>query len=166
MHVWKPDKIVIAILASSFIQIPVWYFFLSLESLVVGQGLIGIPNHFLTVMLLVLVVASVIIIFIGIPAYYFLARAELNNTLIVSSVGFSIPVIILIFINLIFGVSEGYSSGENYYGTYRNMIVDGERTFWGWIKLLESFFTFGLHGCIGALIFHKVLNSDSEEKGV
>lgn len=48
------------------------------------------------------------------------------------------------------------SAGENYYGTYRSTFVRGSRTVWGWVKFFEELVTFGIHGIVGANIFHKI----------
>jgi hypothetical protein len=104
----------------------------------------------------VAIVTIPIVVCIGMPIFAFLRRRDFatNRNLII--IGFTIPVAIYIFLNVFLGVGEGFSSGQSYYGTYREMIIDGVRTNWGWIKYLEELFKFGIHGLVGALVFKAV----------
>jgi len=152
----KKTQIIYALLASVLIQPPLFYLFISLESLVLGQGFIGAPNNITTILLSALLVATIIILVTGLPIYFLLKRYNLNTTLNVALVGVVIPVTILCIITFSSALYEGYSAGENYYGTYRSTVINGERTFWGWVKVFESMLTYGIHGLLGAVIFHKV----------
>ncbi|GGY75023.1 hypothetical protein GCM10011613_20630 [Cellvibrio zantedeschiae] len=145
-----------AFVFATLIQLPLGYFFVSLESLVLGHGFIGVANGIGFYLLSVLFVSCTVILLFGLPVYFVLKNFRLNTTLNIAIVGFLIPLIILSVLN--FGITsyEGYSAGENYYGTYRETFVGGTRTIWGWVKLFEEILTFGIHGVVGATIFHKV----------
>ncbi|WP_158678928.1 hypothetical protein [Pseudoalteromonas sp. T1lg75] len=150
------QRIALALLSSIFIQLPLGYFFISLESLVLGHGFIGAPDGIGFYLLMNLLIATTVIIIIGLPVYLILQRLNSNTTFKVSLVGFLIPVIILCIIYLTNSDYSGYSAGENYYGTYRKTFIDGKRTFWGWVKVFESLVTYGVHGIVGAIVFHKI----------
>jgi len=141
---------------ATLIQLPLGYFFVSLEGLVLGHGFIGAPSGIVFYLVSVLLVAALIISCIGLPIYFALQRLNLNNTLNMAIVGFAIPVLILCILNFGVTTNEGFSAGENYYGTYRATFVNGTRTIWGWVKLVEQMITYGLHGMVGATIFHKI----------
>ncbi|GAB1268089.1 hypothetical protein NBRC116493_13420 [Aurantivibrio infirmus] len=136
------------------IQLPLGYFFISLESLVLGHGFIDIRDGVEFYLLAALIIAAAVIIFLGMPTYFTLKHFKYNSTLNVAFAGFVIPALILSFLN--FGITDyqGYSAGENYYGTYRATFSDGNRTFWGWVKFLEGLATYGIHGILGAITFH------------
>jgi len=133
-----------------------FYLFISLESLVLGQGFIGAPHDIMLYLLSALMVATFIILAIGLPIYFLLKLYVLNTSLNVALVCFLIPVIILSIITFSSSLHEGYSAGANYYGTYRSTVIDGNRTFWGWVKFFEGMLTYGIHGFLGAIIFHKI----------
>ncbi|MGK0248062.1 MAG: hypothetical protein ACI910_000790 [Oleispira sp.] len=145
-----------AILLATLIQLPLGYFFTSVEGLVLGHGFIGTPSGIWLYLASVLLVSTILILFIGLPIYFVLKHFKLNTTINVAVVGFVIPALILCALN--FGITnyEGYSAGENYYGTYRSTFVGGSRTIWGWVTLIEELVTYGIHGIIGATIFHKI----------
>lgn len=103
-------------------------------------------------------VSCIIVLVIGIPVYLVLEKKGKASQKNLALVGFIIPVIILLAINFptFHDGNSTFSSGQNYYGTYRKMIVDNKRTFWGWVSLTEQLFTFGIYGLIGATIFGKI----------
>lgn len=153
-------KISLAFILAILIQLPLGYFFISLESLVLGHGFAGDSNGIGFYLVTILVVAAVLILLAGLPAYFLLKHFKLNSTINIAAIGFIIPVVILCVLN--FGVSdyEGFSAGENYYGTYRATFVNGVRTMWGWVKFFEEVATYGFHGVIGAIVFHKIYSKN------
>ena len=152
----KNNTIVYALLASILAQAPLGYLFISLEGLVLGQGFIGFPSGIYYYLVGAILISTIIIIVVGLPIYFALKRFGSNTSLLVSAIGFLIPVLILCVINFSISSYEGYSAGENYYGTYRSTIESGERTVWGWVKVLEDMITYGIHGVLGSMIFHKI----------
>jgi hypothetical protein len=155
-------KIFCALMIAILIQIPLGYFFTSLEGLVLGDGFIGAPSGIVIYLESILLVAAVVILLIGLPVYFTLKHFKLNTTVNIAAIGFAIPVVILCLLS--FGITdyEGYSAGENYYGTYRTTFVSGTRTLWGWVKFFEEIATFGIHGILGAIIFHKIYGRRSK----
>jgi len=149
-------KTIYAFILATLIQLPLGYFFASLEGLVLGHGFITAPNNIGFYLLSVLLVSCAVILLIGLPIYFVLKKFRLNTTLNVAAVGFLIPLLVLTILN--FGITSygDYSAGENYYGTYRATFVSGTRTMWGWVKFFEEILTFGIHGVVGATIFHKI----------
>jgi len=101
----------------------------------------------------VLVVAAIIVILIGIPTYLLLNRRGKATNINLAIVGFIIPVVTFTVINVSFGPSGRRSAGHTYHGTYRAMVVEGERTIWGWLSFLEQGIIFGICGAIAAAIF-------------
>jgi hypothetical protein len=148
--------IIYAFILASLIQLPLGYLFASLEGFVLGLGFITAPNNIGVYLLSVLLVSCTVILLIGLPIYFVLKIFRLNTTFNVASIGFLIPLLFLSILN--FGITNygGYSAGENYYGTYRATFVSGTRTMWGWVKFFEEVLTFGIHGIVGAIIFHKI----------
>ena len=101
-------------------------------------------------------VAAIIVVFIGAPIFFFLVKRKIASTRNIAVIGFFVPIIILVLFSLIFSLGDGFSSGANYYGTYRDMVIDGERTFWGWLSFGEGLLKFGVHGFVGAVVFKKM----------
>ena len=111
-------------------------------------------------------ITGFVVVAIGIPVYLVLDRKGKASQKNLSLVGFIIPIIIFFIITFI-TTTDGngtFSSGQNYYGTYRAMVVENERTFWGWVSLIEQFFTFGIYGLIGATTFGKVVSILSKQQ--
>jgi hypothetical protein len=52
--------------------------------------------------------------------------------------------------------SSGFGYGENWHGTYREFIVDGVYTIYGWLNYLEEIVWFGIQGWSGAAAFYFV----------
>lgn len=105
-------------------------------------------------------VTGIIMLVVGLPAYLFLDYKGKSSQSNLALVGAIIPVIIFFMIMLVTS-SDGngtYSSGQNYYGTYREMVVDNERTLWGWISVIEQFITYSIYGLIGAITFGKAVS--------
>jgi hypothetical protein len=147
---------IFAFILAILIQLPLGYFFISFEGLVLGHGFIGTPSDIGFYLMSILLVAATVISLVGLPIYFALKHFKLNTTLNIAAVGFVIPFLFLCILNLGITDYEGYSAGENYYGTYRDTFVSGTRTIWGWVKFIEEIVTFGIHGIVGATVFHKI----------
>ncbi len=105
-------------------------------------------------------VTSVIVLIFGIPVYLILDKNNKASLANLGIAGFIIPVIILLVLDFWSSSSNGsYSSGQNYHGTFREMIVENERTFWGWVSFTEQLITFGLYGLFGAIVFGKTVST-------
>ena len=105
-------------------------------------------------------VTGIIMLVVGLPTYFVLDYKGKSSQSNLALVGAIIPVVIFFFIMLVTSsVGNGtYSSGQNYYGTYREMVVDNERTLWGWISVIEQFITYSIYGLIGAITFGKAIS--------
>ncbi len=108
-------------------------------------------------------VTGVILIIIGIPVFIFLKKKNKDTTTLLALIGFFVPIVIYVFMSNYYSVGEGFSSGGNYYGTYRDMIVNGVRTPWGWLQYTEDIFKFGIHGLAGAVVFKHMWYRISEK---
>ena len=106
-------------------------------------------------------VTGAMVLVMGLPTYLVLDFKGKSSQPNLAFVGAVIPTMVffVIIIMTSHGDSGSFSSGQNYYGTYREMVVDNHRTFWGWISLIEQFITFGIYGLIGATTFGKVVSS-------
>lgn len=131
--------------------------FILLPLLVFGVDISEIGSFILFYLFWVMLVSGSIVLTIGIPIYLVLESKNLASSWNLAAIGFLIPVVIYLVISAIYSVSSGFSSGQNYYGIYREMIVHGERTFWGWISFVEDTIKFGVHGLIGAIVFGKIM---------
>jgi len=119
-----------------------------------------IINSTLQFVFIAAIIAGIIVVVFGIPIYLALEKVGALSMKNLAIAGFIIPLGIY-FILTFQGFSEGtstYSSGQNYYGTYRQMVIENERTLWGWIRLSEEYLTFGIYGLIGATIFGRVVS--------
>ena len=104
-------------------------------------------------------VTGAIVLVVGIPVYFSLEMKGKASQANLAMVGFIIPVVIMLIISFL-TASDGsgsYSAGQNYYGTYREMVIDNKRTLWGWVGLIEQFITYGIYGLLGATAFGKVV---------
>jgi len=133
-----------------------------MESLFVGQWFIDLNNQMFTYFVSVAIVSIAIIVALGMPAYFALKHKKWNNIINVMVVGALIPAVIILGLEFAAGYDSGFSSGENLYGHYRSIIESGKRTYWGWIKILEQLFVYGIHGCVGAYVFHKLYMRGSD----
>ena len=102
----------------------------------------------------VVVVAAVATLFPGIPTFLMLRKfAYLNWT--------SLSIAGLLLGMLPAALSwprtlEGYSSGQNWHGTYVDTYVNGVPTTYAWLTYAEGVLLFGVHGLVGALVFYAV----------
>ncbi len=148
--------LLIAIIGATIAQVPLGYITLSRESLFLGEWFVNFDSQLTAYFLSVVVVSLTTIVVLGLPAYFALKFKKWNNTINILVIGVLIPSAIIIGLELVSGNGSSFSAGENFYGHYRAIIDAGQRTYWGWIKLAEQLVVFGLHGCVGAFVFHKL----------
>lgn len=141
-----------SILAALIVQPVVLFVWAFLPALFLPAGL---PWNELPIMgLLVIAYASPFVILLGVPLTLMLHRfgkfswwpLALAGTFAGGLfIGWSGP-----------GSVKGFSSGGSWYGGYREFIVDGQPTAYGWLNYLQSVAGFSLHGLIGATVFYLV----------
>lgn len=102
-----------------------------------------------------LIVATVFVPLFGIPAYVLLRKLRCLSTLSLAVTGFVLPIFIYGVIDRVSG--RWYPPDGNYYGTYRQFVVEGEFTVWGWLRFFESASYFGVHGALVAIVFGYVM---------
>ncbi len=152
-------NILAAVFASTVIQIPLSYILFSRESLVLGQGFLDFSNEQqLLILGFVLFVALSFILFVGLPAFFLLKKLKRNSLFYLTTIGAVAPIAFLLLLELSTDTRTGFSSGENYYGTYRAMVENGLRTKWGVIKYTEELVVYSIHGFFSALVFFKIAN--------
>lgn len=91
------------------------------------------------------------VVLIGIPAALLL-RHHPRRGWRLATIGFVAAALPMLF--AVPAGTPGSFSGGTVLGSYRELIVDGVPTIWGWVNYLYSASFFGLHGLIGALVFH------------
>jgi len=121
-----------------------------------GESFHKITEIFLEFSAISSIVALVIVIFIGVPIFFLFRHFNLASNRNISLVGFFIPSILISYLAWPLSLGKGSSTGQNYYGTYRNMIVDGVPTTWGWIRFMEDVISYGVYGLFAALVFRIV----------
>lgn len=91
------------------------------------------------------------VVVIGIPSVLLLRYFNRLSWLSLGAVGFIFAALPI----AIYGWSEypGYSSGGNWYGKPVGFVVDGQKTFYGWLSYAQNILFFALHGLAGALMF-------------
>lgn len=142
----------VAASAISILVILFLYLALALvPTVAVGAPIYWNPIYFL--LFWIAVVAAVVVIVIGIPVFLLMSRFEKATRINLAIAGFLISLILFFLVSILFGPSSGYSAGQNYHGTYRVLIVKGDRTFWGWLSLIEQGITLCICGSIAAVIF-------------
>lgn len=99
-------------------------------------------------------VAAVVVLTLGIPAFLLLQRLRLLNRFSLAATGsflgslpmaFSWPCAL-----------EGYSAGQNWHGTYVETYINGAPTMYAWLTFAEGVLFFALHGLVGATAFYAV----------
>ncbi len=146
----------VALLSVVLVEIIVAFVFILIPFAYFGEPVSRILNFAFFYAFWVAVVTAGIVVLFGIPSYLTLKYYNIASTKNLLVIGFLIPVILFILYSSIDQVGSGFSFGANFYGTYRELIIDGVRTTWGWISFAEDLVTFGIHGMIGAFTFKKV----------
>lgn len=154
--------LIFAIIGATILQLPLSYILASRESLFLGLGFLSFDDKMISYLGIVVFVSFIITVVLGLPCYFALKHRKWNNVFSVLAVGALIPLAIILGVELLAPNSIGFSANENFYGYVRSIIDAGQRTSWGWIKLFEQFIVFGLHGCLGALTFHRIFVKGSD----
>ncbi|MCB1878185.1 MAG: hypothetical protein KDH88_19595 [Chromatiales bacterium] len=105
----------------------------------------------------VLVVASVFVGFVGIPAFLTLKRRgklAWGSALAVGFLAAAVPYGVVFF--PLWQDVSGQNYGARWHGELVPIVVDGVYTPLGWLRYLESSIRFGIHGLTGAAVFFLV----------
>ena len=109
-----------------------------------SSDLLGIP-------LFAALISVPFVIVVGIPALLFLRHFKWLSWWSLGMVGLAVAALPV----AVYGWPEyaGSSIGGNWYGTPVEFVVNGKKTFYGWLNYAQSVVFFGLHGFVGALAF-------------
>jgi len=115
------------------------------------------------VVLGIVVVGAAVVLLLGIPTYLFLRNSGHTNFPTIAIAGTLLGALP----TALFWPRhrEGYSSGHNWHGKYVATYINGVPTQYAWLNYGEDILYFGLHGLVGALIFHATWRAiDSRSK--
>ena len=117
-----------------------------------SSDLLGIP-------LFAALISVPFVIVVGIPALLLLRHFKWLSWWSLGMVGLVVAALPV----AVYGWSEyaGFSSTGNWYGTPVEFVVNGNKTFYGWLNYAQSVVFFGFHGFVGALAFFFVLRRAS-----
>lgn len=104
-------------------------------------------------MMMAALLTGAIVIVIGIPVYTIMCKLRIASIPCLALAGFMIPVTAMILIEIVLLGDNTSSYGEHFHGEYRDMMVSGQRTVWGWIRSAEIGALFGLCGLSAAVLF-------------
>ena len=141
--------ILLATVAAILVQ-PIVFFLLFLTPALIDgahitqSDLFGLP-------LLAALFSVPFVVVLGIPAFILLRHINCVSPAPLSAVGFVAAAVPF----GIFGWSEcqGCSSGGNWYGTPVDFVLNGHRTYYGWLEYFQGIVFYGIHGLVGALAF-------------
>jgi hypothetical protein len=155
-------RVAIATVASTVgaivVQLPLFLSYTALPALFSGASFGELAGPMMFIAFWVSLVSAVVVIVIGLPAFAVLHRKNLAS---VRNVGLTGAVIACVGALIVGWPARG--GGSSYSATtrfgYRDLIVDGAPTFWGWLEYGMDVATFGIHGLVGALVFVYVWRS-------
>jgi hypothetical protein len=105
---------------------------------------------------LVVAFAAAHLVVLGLPLFYLLWRFGRLSWLTVGLAGFFTGLIPIAVLGWPLRTGSGFSSGGTWHGQYREFVVNGVPTMFGWLQYVEGLIFFGLHGLAGALAFYSV----------
>ncbi len=142
--------IVFATIAAIVVQPFVLFALFILPALLFGGQVSS--NEIFGIPLFAGLVAAPIVVVVGIPAFLLLRHFNCLSWWSLGGVGFIIAALPI----AIYGWSDyaGYSSGGNWYGTPVDFVINGKKTFYGWLSYAQDIVFFGLHGLAGSLAFY------------
>lgn len=139
--------ILLATVAAIAVQPLVLFAWLVLPALIAGGHVSS--NEFFGMSLFSALLALPFVVVIGIPALLLLRRFRHLSWGSLGTIGFVVAALPVAVIGLF--DYAGSSSGGNWYGTPVEFVVNGQKTFYGWLSYVQSIVFFGLHGLAGAL---------------
>lgn len=143
--------ILVASLLAIAIQPLVFVFYMAILPMIAGEDVpladIG------SISIIVMVVATPFVLFVGIPSALWLRRIGHLRFLTITAIGVFLAALPIAIWRLPVG-NSGFSLGGNFYGHIEPFIVEGKPTIWGLLDYAQAVFLFGLHGFVGASVFH------------
>jgi hypothetical protein len=141
--------ILLATVAAIAVQPLVLFAWLFLPALIAGDTVP--PKDLVGMSLFSALLASPFVVVVGIPAFLLLRYFRHLSWWSLGTIGLVVAACPV----AVFGLFEyaGYSSGGNWYGTPVEFVINGQKTFYGWLSYAQSVVFFGLHGFVGALAF-------------
>lgn len=115
----------------------------------------------------VILVAAVFVAVLGVPLFLALkrmGRLGWRSILLAGLLAAAVPYAIFAFPPWPDSTGVRVSYGEKWHGTYREFIVDGVYTIYGWLNYLEGIVLFGIQGLAGAAMFYFVWLKTHEPK--
>ena len=149
--------ILLATIAAITVQ-PVVFFFLILSPVLFAGGHMS-PQDLFGLPLFAALFAAPFVVVLGIPAHLTLRHFNRLSWWSLGAFGFLVAALPV----AIYGYSDysGYSSGGNWYGTSVDFVINGQKTFYGWLSYVQDVVFLGLHGFAGALAFFFVCRRSS-----
>lgn len=142
-----------AILWALLIQYPVAFVFIAVPAVMGGASVPELVEFLAFYWFWVTIVATPVIVIAGLPAFLLIRARHSPSVGGMAVLGGIIAAGLAAIVLWTLSPGSGFSSGENYYGTYRDMVIDGVPTLWGWISFVEDTLMFAVHGALGAVFF-------------
>lgn len=138
--------------AAILVQLPLFLAYMALPALLGGASIRELAGPLAFGLFWVALIAAVVVIVIGLPLFLVLSHNNLASARNVAVAGLVVACLgSSIFIWPARGSGWSYSA-TTFFG-YRDLVIDGIPTIWGWINYAKDVATFGLHGLVGALVF-------------
>ncbi len=96
----------------------------------------------------------VLLAIVGWPVYFILMRLKWLNAVTIGIAGFAMGVLPGILASFVARAYRGHAYSGTWHGRGVYFIVDNELTVYGWLSYAEITLVAGLHGLLGALVFH------------
>ena len=144
---------VLAVFSAVLIQIPIAAVTVLLPTILEGAKFADASSAFFFYTFFVLAYATAAVILIGIPLHLYLHNkgvASLRN-LAFAGIGAAVSVQVVFFFPVDW--SRGYSFSAHFLGQYRDLVVDGMPTIWGWLSFGQDSVNFAIHGAVGAVVY-------------
>ena len=101
-------------------------------------------------------VLLVLLAIVGWPIYFILMRLTWLNAVTIGLAGFAMGVLPGTLASFIARAYRGSTYSGTWHGRDVHFIVDNQLTMYGWLSYAEITLVAGLHGLLGALVFHYV----------
>ena len=145
----------LACLAAIFVQAPIAAVTVLLPMLLAKPTASSVV-FFLYYLVVLFIIAGTVIVLIGLPTHYVMHRLGADTPAALAKIGAILGIAIHVAFFLPFTIGGGFSYGATFMGGFRQLIVDGMPTFWGWLSFLKDTVVFATHGAAGAYAYTDV----------